>query len=226
MNDLLVIIGCTSPQGMMPAYLESLGKAGIDVHVESGLDVENIAAGGSLRWLVDFYRAMATRFGHYQKLVFSDGFDVVFFGTKQDVLAKIPTDCVLLAGEKNCYPNAHLRDTFPGSTPWRFVNGGLSAGTPLSYLMWCDRVLSHPAYQPMYLNQEFCNLIAHSGSAWFRIDERTELFYCLFGGYAELEFENGLPVNTLCGTRPNFAHCNGKWSPAEMFCKYERSLVK
>lgn len=226
MNDLVVITGCTSPQRLLPAYIESVQRAGIDMHVESGLVIDNMGAGGAFGWGIEFHRRMVRQFSHYQKIVITDAFDVLFYGTKEDALRKIPDDYVLLAGEKNCYPNPGLREGYPGSTPWRFVNGGMLAGSPQAILAWYDRIVALPEYRPTCLNQELYNNLVHAGADWFHIDERTELFFCLFGGYEELEFENGIPVNTLCGTKPNFIHLNGHWDGTEMFKKYERSLAK
>jgi len=79
-------------------------------------------------------------------------------------------------------------------------------------------------YVPTALDQWFYNQLLMAGDPLMHIDSSTELFFCLFGGYPELEFERGRMHNTFCNTRPLFLHCNGKWSPAEAFSKYEESM--
>ncbi len=209
MKDLLVIMCCTEPQGTMAEYQRQLADAGIDVHVEP---MKDFAAANCLGAQVAGERELATRFRDYGKIMFSDAFDVLFYGTKADVLAKIPDKGVLLAAERNCYPDATLADGMWGTTPWRFVNGGLLAGTPDAILEWLDRIETHPMYNPAFCNQSFFNLLRFNKSSLMRIDDTTELFYCLFGERDELHFgADGFPVNGVCKTRPQFIHANGHW---------------
>jgi hypothetical protein len=211
MKDLLVILSCTSEQGMMAKYRSQLAAAEIDVYVDKIDGFPNSNGGGTLGHQVQGQRRLARQFEEYGKLIFTDAFDVLFYGTGGDVMEKIPDDHVLLAAERNCYPDPSLAPTFPGTTAWRYVNGGMMAGTPERILEWLNEIERHPLYDPNGLNQRFFNLVRYSGSSLVPIDERTELFYCLYLEQNELAFENGLPVNTVLGTHPNFIHANGKW---------------
>ncbi len=225
MSDLIVIMGASCVHGTMELYHQQLRDAGIDYHVE---DVSHLVAnwgGGCLQMRIDGQRMFSRRFAHYEKMIISDAFDVTFYGTKEDVMSKIPDTGWLQAAEKNCYPDISIASRIEGSTPWRFFNGGLSAGTPQAFLEWCDAVERDPAFTPYSLDQQYMNLRLADKSPIANIDSQTNLFYCLFGGYSELEFVNGLPVNTLCGTHPNFIHANGKWDASEAFRKRELSLV-
>jgi hypothetical protein len=147
---------------------------------------------------------------------------VTFYGNKEEVIGKIPTDCILHGAEKNCYPDPSMADRIEKRTPWCFANGGLAAGTPENFLMWCRDAEKNLRYRREMLDQEFLNILLAEGS--LLIDDTTDLFYCLFCGYDELEFDRGHPVNTLCETRPNFIHANGKWPAYEAWAKRERSL--
>jgi hypothetical protein len=88
----------------------------------------------------------------------------------------------------------------------------------------------HPAYNPGMLDQQFLNILVAedqrdvSRAPLCLLDDRSTLFFNLYGGCEELEFEKGKPVNTLCGTRPLFIHASGQWPVAETMAKYERSL--
>jgi hypothetical protein len=222
-SDLLVILGATQVHGTMPLYLRQLEAAGIEYAVESCSDKPNINGGGNLGYRVKKFREWANRFSNYERLVISDAFDVTFYGSKEDVLAKIPMDRLIHAGEKNCYPADSQSLPVPDRGPWRYANGGLVAGTPEHFHHWCTYTERHPLYNPDCLDQYFLNLQISEGVGCLP-DYKTELFFCLYGGYEELEFERGLPVNRLYGTKPNFLHANGKWTADEMFAKYERSL--
>lgn len=221
--DLLVVMGATARRRTMPLYLDQLAKAGIEYRVETCTDKPNIDGGGNLGYRVKKFKEWAHRFSNYELLVFSDAFDVTFYGTKEEVISKIPRDRLTHAGEKNCYPNESWSLPIPDRGPWRYANGGLVAGTPEHFKHWCAYTERHRFYDPECLDQHFLNLEIAEGVGCLP-DFRTELFFCLFGGYEELDFEKGLPINTLYGTHPNFLHANGGCDPSIMFAKYERSL--
>ena len=224
MNDLIVLMGASEVHGTMTTYLRQLSEAEIEWRSVDVSDRPNQNGGGNLGYRVKIFRSLATQFAHYEKLIFSDAFDVTFYGSKEDVFKKIPKDYVLHAAEKNCYPDPSMAERITGRTPWRFANGGLAAGTPQAFLEWCEAVETHPHYNPEMLDQQFLNERVAEGSPLCRIDSETKLFYCLFGGYDELDFASGMPINTACCTFPNFCHANGKWTADEMFARYERSL--
>ena len=109
MNDLLVILCATKERGTMQEYLGQLKDAGIDTHVEPILDIgEANCLGGQ----IEGERRLTRKFHHYKKIIFSDAFDVTFYGSKEDVLRKIP-DGVLLAAERNCWPDTSVMEGFP-----------------------------------------------------------------------------------------------------------------
>jgi hypothetical protein len=224
MNDLIVIMGATEVHGTMPLYQRQLEEASIEVYVYQGLDRPNMNGGGNLAYRVEILRRLAQQFSHFEKIVFSDAFDVTFYGKKENLLKKIPTDALLHAAEKNCYPTECLPLPIPDRGPWRYANGGLVAGTPERFLEWCAKAEQHPRYRPSMLDQQFLNELVAEDSPLCRIDHRTNLFFCLHSGYQELDFTNGIPINTMHCTFPMFLHANGKWTADEMFARYERSL--
>lgn len=193
----------------MKTYLRQLNDAGIETHVEPIHDFE---AANTLGGQVRGQRELAKRFFRYQNIIFTDAFDVAFHGTKQDVLSKIPENHVLQAAERNCWPDPKLEDGMQGDTPWKFVNGGMLAGKPHIILRWLDNIEKHKFYNHKLCNQGFFNFLRYNRDPLIHIDETTELFYCLFKENRELQFEDGLPINTVCKTRPNFIHANGHWS--------------
>jgi len=221
MKDLLVIMACTKSHGTMEKYLGQLHVAGIDTHVEP---ITDWPTANTLGAQVEGQRRLAEKFSDYRYLIFSDAFDVTFYGEKSEVLKKIPNNDVLIAAERNCSPDASLEKHMPGSTPWRFVNGGLFAGTPQSFLRWLDAIESHPIYNPKFLNQGFFNILRFNNSPLVRIDHHTELFYVLHHEQDELQFEKGMPVNTIFGSRPNFLHAAGKWPMKGIMARRDESL--
>ena len=207
MNDLLVVMAASCMHGTMALYCEQLTEAGIEWRIMDNRDNPNLNGGGNLGYRVKKFREWATMFQQYEKLIFSDAFDVTFYGTKEEVIEKIPADHILHAAEKNCYPDPSVAPRIGVPGPWRFANGGLVAGTPQTFAEWCFAAEVHPRYNPRVLDQQFLNECVAEQSLLCDIDHRTELFFCLFGGYEELSWENGIPINTLYDTRPKFLHC-------------------
>jgi hypothetical protein len=120
---------------------------------------------------------------------------------------------------RNCWPDTYLAEHFAGSAPWRFVNGGLWAGTPESILLWCDEIETHPAYSPKMIDQQWFNHRRLQGDPVTQLDTDASLFYCMIHDQSELAFDKGIPVNTLTGHRPNFIHFNGKTDPTMFFLR-------
>jgi hypothetical protein len=172
----------------------------------------------------NIFRDCLKHFSDYKKIIFSDGFDVLFYGTAEEVIRKIPNDRVLLAAERNCYPDPSIASQCIGDTPWRYANGGLTAGTPENINAWIDSIEKHPLYHPEALNQQVFNMLRAENSPLVPIDSRTELFYCAFIDEGELGAENGMPINKLCGTHPNFLHFNGGADNSGWFAAREKSL--
>jgi len=226
MKDLIVIMGASKESGTMQQYCRQLKDADIDFHVEMiPLDHPNLHGGGSLGGKMVGCRKLVQEFQDYEKIIFSDAFDVLFYGSKEEVMSKIPDTYVLSAAEKNCYPEPNIAKFIPGKTPWRFFNGGLWAGTPENLIKWVDSIEQHTEYKSNMIDQQFFNwILAQKDNSFLHIDSNTELFFCLYSGYPELYFQQGVPCNAVCNTHPNFIHANGKWSNAEMLEKRRLSL--
>jgi hypothetical protein len=224
-HSLIVITAASCEKGTLALYREQLLNAGIPFHVEDISSQHIPPLGGNSGIKTQSMIDLSTRFSDYQKIIFTDAFDMLFFGDKQSVLAKIPSDRVLWGAEKNCYPDQSIASLVPDRGPARFANGGLLAGTPAAMIDWATRLRERPSYHPNVLDQQYLNLyLAENNDLMCTIDHTSSLFFCLFGGYPELEFERGLPVNRMYDTHPNFCHANGHWSADEMWRKYEASL--
>jgi hypothetical protein len=220
MKDIVVSMAVSRVEGMLAENVRRLSAAGITVSLES-IDAQQFTIASKLQGI----RRLAHKFADYGFLVVSDGWDVLFYGTKPELIGRIPKDRVLWAAEKNCWPCPDLEDKVPANGPWRFVNGGLLAGTPDSYLSMCRLIEAHPMYNPDFVDQGFMNYLLAQGADFFSIDSMTRLFFCLFKGYDELAFHRGRPINTFYGTQPLFLHANGHWPADEMFQRYEASLA-
>jgi hypothetical protein len=221
MKDLLVVMACTKSHGTMEKYLGQLHVAGIDTRVEP---ISDIRSADTLGGQVEGQTRLAKQFSHYRHLIFSDAWDMTFYGTKEDVIKKIPHNRVLQAAERGSYPDKTLEPHMRGETAWKFVNGGFLAGTPETIIRWFLALQQHPIYHPKLCNQTLFNLLRFIGSPLISIDERTELVYCLADERNELQFDQGMPVNTVLGTHPNFLHACGKFPMKGIMARRDKSL--
>jgi hypothetical protein len=225
MKDLLVIMGASREAGTMKTYREQLTRAGIDSHIWQVLDWdESSYLGFQCRKFIELARQFIFE---YRLLIFTDAWDVTFFGKKDDVIRKIPLDRVLWGAERNCFPDQSLAAKMPGDTAWKFVNGGMMAGTPENVIEFFTQVSAQPGYNPNLLNQGFFNTLKYNHSPLIHTDDRTKLFYCLYGEKNELRFDsNGNPQNSSFDTQPNFIHANGNWPTASIWSRREQAMTK
>lgn len=223
-NDLLVIMGCSRPNLMMPEYLRMLSDSGVDTHVETLDRIQNNDQ-GSLGDQIRYVKKFLDQFSDYKKIVMTDAWDVLFFGTLEDVYNKVPDTGILMAAERNLYPEPELLPQFSGNTPWKFVNGGMMCGSWFGLSEWVQKMESHPLYDPSPINQRWFNRRAAEADPIVRLDTQAHLFYCMYAEAGEMQFKDGKPWNSLTNTNPNFIHFNGR-SPEGNFRAMWAEAVK
>lgn len=231
MSDELIVltastVGPDHPEsGTLALYLSQLDAAGIDHDCEKLTDFPG--NGGSLQYKIGGLRRRVVQHLNYDKIIFTDGHDVTFYGDKDSVFDKIPDAGVLLGAERNCYPEAELARLINNPLPWRYANAGWLAGTPESFMLWFDAIERHPQFAGTMLDQAFFNRLLAANDPLVMIDDHCDLCYCFFGETHEihdLQFdEQGLPINTLTMTRPAFLHQNGRWCSDHIWAR--RSLA-
>lgn len=212
MNDVIVVAACTHREGFLDEYEEQLNAAGVPFHIEQIEPLVGGANGFTIRIRAEFLRKMATRFIDYKILYATDGWDVLFVGTRQDLLDNAPTS-FLCAAERSCYPEPHLAERVAGESPWRFVNAGLIACPPDALLRWCDEV--EQTAELTLLDQAWLNRRLSEQSPLVTIDTHTELFYVVSSALEDgaLQMKNGRLWNSRYDTFPAFFHFSGKCSP-------------
>lgn len=209
MNDLIVVAGATHREGFIDEYESQLRNAGVDFHLEPLFDLPAGANSITMQRRIDYIRKVCEKFVSYDKVVMTDAWDVLFYGTKEEVLSKIP-GTMIVSAERNCYPEPHLAPHFQSSSPWRFANNGMLAGSPAYMLEWCDRALNEGDLA--ILDQAWFNRRCATGSDLVHLDETTDLFYVVSATQEDgsLQMRDGRPVNAASGKFPNFFHFSGK----------------
>ena len=145
MKPLIVISYATKRAGLLDIYERQLADAGIDFYLCPILPLTTWEQLSTIGFTIGMVREMLDRFKDYEHIVFTDAYDMLFFGTQEEVIGKLDRGNILLlqnpilmAAEKNCFPDPTVADKIRGDTPWRYANGGCFAGTHTALARWID----------------------------------------------------------------------------------------
>lgn len=209
MNDVIVVAGATHREGFVDQYEKSLIDAGIDFYLHQ---LEPLSLGANsitMRRRIGYFREMAQKFLDYEAIYITDAWDVMFFGTKRELLEKAPKT-FLCSAERNCYPEASLASVIQGDTPWKYANNGMIAASPAYLANWC--YAAEELGDLDILDQGWFNRRRAENSFLTPLDTTTDLFYVVSAWLEDgaLQIKNGRPWNITCDTYPNFLHFSGK----------------
>lgn len=209
MKEVIVVAQITHREGMIDEYEQQLNDAGIPFYWHQIAPLPAGANSITMRRRIEYIKAMATRFLDYEYIVMTDAWDVLFYGTKDELLSKLPENMIVSA-ERNCYPESHLAPQFTSESPWRYANNGMLSATPRMLLSWCKLAEQTPDLD--YLDQCWFNRRAAEGSSLVWLDETTSIFYVVSAWLEDgsLKLKNGRPWNSKYDTFPSFFHFSGK----------------
>ena len=210
MNEVIVVAQITHREGMIDEYERQLTEAGIPFYWHQIAPLPNGANSITAAKRIAYIREMADRFREYQHIVMTDAWDVLFFGTKEELVSKLPENMIVSA-ERNCYPEAHLTKEFTSESPWRFANNGMLAGAPDKLLRWCDLAERNYSGDAQILDQAWFNRrCLDSHLVW--LDETTSIFYVVSAWLEDgsLKLRGTRPYNTKYDTFPSLFHFSGK----------------
>lgn len=192
---------------MVDEYQDQLTATGIDCHIEP-VTLDNGINSVTALWKLHFIKEMCERFSHYERIVFTDAWDVLFVGSKDELLPKL-RDIPCVSAERNCWPEHDLQFKRTLQSPWRYCNAGMICGSPSSFFEWTDHELSMPNLDQM--EQAYMNRKLASGSYGFNLDLHTSLFYTVSGEREDgsLRLKDGKPWNCYFDTYPQFFHFSG-----------------
>jgi len=207
--SVIVIAGCTHRAGLVDEYERSLRDKDIEFHLEHVDPMPEGANSITMHRRINYWRKMAEQFKDYETIFITDAWDVLFFGTKQELLDKSPKT-LLISAERCCYPNYQLADSIQGDTPWRYANNGMIVSSPEYLLEWIKK--AEEISDLNILDQAWFNHRLSEGRGNIVLDTTTNLFYVVSATLEDgaLRAKNGRPWNSKCDTFPNFLHFSGK----------------
>lgn len=195
---------------MIDEYEDRLAAAEIDFHIEPVTLADGIGS-VTARWKFEYMRRMAERFSEYERIVFTDAWDVLFFGSKADLLPQIPAN-FLVSAERNCWPEGDLAAQIESDSAWKFCNAGMSCGSPERILEWIQGAMKCADLDLM--EQVWFNRRLVDGAWPVWLDWGTSIFYTVSYDReaGELGIVDGKLVNTRYDSRPQFFHFAGPCS--------------
>lgn len=208
MKDIIVVAQITHREGMIDEYEKQLTEAGIPFYWHQIPSLPCGANSITAARRIAYIREMCERFEDYDKIVMTDAWDVLFYGTKDELLSKLPENMIVSA-ERNCYPEAYLAREFTSESPWRYANNGMLAGNPKQLLRWCGLAEATPDQE--ILDQAWFNRRAiDSNLVW--LDETTSIFYVVSAWLEDgsLKRLGTRAYNSRYDTLPQFFHFSGK----------------
>lgn len=219
MKDIIVISHATHRAHLIDEYEEQLRHEHIDFHIEPVVLEDGIGS-MTMRWRVAYWQRMAEQFSKYDRIVFTDAWDVLFYGTKEALCSKIPP--LVMSAERNCWPDESLGCDIPGSGPWRYANPGMMAGYPHTISSWSKWAVSQISSEWLdQMDQKCCNylLVNHYGTVP-PLDSNTAIFYVVSQDKEDGSLRHDL-TNIRYGTSPQFFHFAGPCHPSRF-----RSLLR
>jgi hypothetical protein len=153
---------------------------------------------------------------HHGKAVFIDAYDVLMFGTAEELYHKI-TSALIFSGDRVCWPASNLEKRYHDiGTPWKFVNSGGIAGHSDALRDFLNMIHSEmkEVYPPGQLDCEQFNCTVHYLRGKGVIDKDCRIFHSMLndppGTLAPIDFNGPRWMNTYTGTIPVFIHGQGK----------------
>jgi hypothetical protein len=214
MKDLIVVSYATHRAGLLDEYEQQLKDAKIDFHLEP-VELADGINSVTARWKFEYMRRMCEKFENYERIIFTDAWDVLFCGYKREVLRNAPAH-MLIGAERNCWPEPWLAKSIVDTTAWPFVNPGLISGSPEGILWWTKQALKLEDLD--LLEQQWMNRCRALNWIPMCLDVHTQLFYTVSEDkeHGELQSRAGDPWNRSLRTYPQFFHFSGK-CPTEPF---------
>jgi hypothetical protein len=206
MKDVIVVSAMTERRHMIDEYEDQLAAAGIDHYIHP-VTLDNGIVSITARWKFTFVADMCQQFRDYSRIVFTDAWDVLFFGNRWDFYEKLPIDPIISA-ERNCWPETGVMSNIDG--PWRYFNAGMMGGHPKWLREFAEESLKDPDADLM--EQAWLNRKKLDDSQI--IDYRTKVFYTVSYDREDglLCLRDGKPYNWAHDTYPQLFHFAGPCS--------------
>lgn len=203
----IVVCGVTERAGLLDELESGLAAADLSIYIDTVAPMPEGPNSMTMRRKIGFVRQMAEMFWDHDRIVVSDGWDVLFFGLPPNL-----PEQVIVSAESNCYPDSELSPMFMLPGPWKFVNAGLMSGSPKSLIEWCERVEEVGFLDQ--LDQGWLNKCLAYGWMNITVDWRTRFFYTVSANESDwLARDYEGPLNLVHRTRPCFFHFSGKTDP-------------
>jgi hypothetical protein len=154
--------------------------------------------------------------------VILDAWDTIMVGTREELVAAIPTDHILLAGDIACWPDDRIADYPVGDSPWRYVNTAPMCGPAdlihkaieYGWTHWPIDGTSNDMHAENGTDMRFWTKLFLDSPMPIKIDSKCEFSQCLHrappDSFLVTAAQPPRLFNMVTKTKPIFVHANGK----------------
>jgi len=224
MNEVIVISGATHRAGVLDEYERQLRAANVPFELEPYPALQSGPDSVTMRLKHNFLKGLASKYSQFTTIYNTDAYDVLFYGTHEELIAKAPSK-ILFSAERNCYPESAHAYRIHGPGPWKYVNAGTLAANREYLLKWLESIENDGELD--ILDQRWYNRrLADSRTEVVPLDYDTNIFYVVSGELEDgaLKIKDNRPWNESRGTFPNFLHFSGSTSNPDVI-HYRLSLI-
>lgn len=189
-----------------------LNILGLDDDIVLGWDHQGNNFGFKMKMLHDFLREKA-KSNPDTILVFTDAFDVLFYGSQKEILAKWETfHCeALFSSEFFCHPDQGLASAYPRSCTSFNRQRYLCSGAFIGRVGYLYSMMEKYTYQITDDDQEYWTniFLKEYDTGLIRLDVENLIFNNTGSELLDIEVVENRYRNKKTGTTPNYIHANG-----------------
>ena len=195
-------------------YERSLIRAGIPF--ETYIDGRPFKWENRVRWQLEMVRRNPS--DHF---VFTDAYDVLFVGTKNELLDAVFPHLLMFTTDRmnddgNPWPQPHIRKHYDerreATSPWRFLNGSGPVGHGYAIASAIEFGLGEWEFPENGTDQAFWTQVYLSG--WGDLDQDCNISQALWNMKdGEFGVKDGRFLNLITGSKPQFIHATGNMWP-------------
>ncbi|CAH1395027.1 unnamed protein product [Nezara viridula] len=220
-GDLLIFTVSTNETDGFKRYIKSTEAYDLSVKV---LGMGQKWEGGDMKFRgggfkINLLRQALKPYQHDESLIvmFTDSFDVMFLGTKENIIKNFKTfnASIVFAAEVYCWPEKSLADSYPKTeSPYKYLNsGGFIGYAKQLYNLLNENRLKDKDDDQHYFTKLFLNTEIREKYR-IRLDHKATIFQCASGAADHLkliESSDGYYalLNEITGSQPLVLHGNG-----------------
>lgn len=156
-------------------------------------------------------------------ILFLDGYDTFIHKSEEEILQRYFgfRKEIVFSAEKTCWPDESLKDLFPETGGYKYLNSGSFIGTAKEIKKLLELPILDEEDDQLYLQQRYL-----TGKYDIALDYESYIFLCMSGLEDSIGFDNGWIINEETNCTTCIVHGNGGEYTKHKFDELHRSVVE